>query len=109
MPKSTKGASAPVSPIYSEEPQPINGFYPVTQLQLEADCYINMEAAEGIRALFGAIELLAENHEAIEIKGLAKHGKNIADLLHNDIAVIRERTENAGLVGYLVQEATSHD
>jgi len=28
--------------------------------------------------------------------------------LHNDIAVIRERTENAGLVGYLV-EGASHD
>jgi hypothetical protein len=108
MKAKSPGTSVPVSPIYSEEPQPINGFYPVTQIQLEADCYINMEAAEGIRALFGAIELLAENYEAIEIKGLTKHGKNIADLLHNDIAVIRERTENAGLVGYLVEDA-SHE
>jgi len=85
-----------------------NGFHLVTRMDLDCHCYISMEAAESMQALFATIELLAENHEAIEIKGLAKHGKNIADLLHNDIAVIRERTENAGLVGYLV-EGASHD
>lgn len=109
MPKSNKGASAPaVNPIDPQEPQLINGFHQVTQLHLEAHCYISMEAAEAIQALFGAIGMLAENYEAIEIKGLAKHGKNVADLLHNDIAVIRERTENAGLVGYLVPEDACH-
>jgi hypothetical protein len=84
-----------------------NGFHLVTRMDLECHCYISMEAAEAMQALFAAIELLAENHEAIEIKGLAKHGKNLADLLHNDIDVIRERAMKAGLVGHW--EAASHE
>lgn len=102
MKANSPGASAPVSP------DPINnGFHLVTRMDLECHCYIGMEAAEAMQALFAAIELLAENHDAIEIKVLSKHGKSIAGELHNDIAVIRERAVKAGLVGHW--DGASHD
>jgi hypothetical protein len=104
MKTNSPGASAsvvnPIDPIN-------NGFHLVTRMDLECHCYISMEAAEAMQALFAAIELLAENDDAIEIKGLAKHGKNLVGELHNDIDVIRERAVKAGLVGYL--EGASHD
>lgn len=83
-----------------------NGFPLLTRLDLEAHFNITMDSVESMRALFAAIKRLAENSP--EIEGLAKHGKTLADILHNDIDVAREEAEKAGIEGYLAPEVR-HD
>lgn len=91
------GASAPVTSHNTH-----NGFPILTRHELACHCHIAMDYVESMRSLFSAIKLLAK--DSPEIVGLAKHGKNLADLLHNDIDVVREEAEKAGIEGYMAPE-----
>jgi hypothetical protein len=85
--------------IDSTQPQLINGFYPVSQTDIEDLAGEGMESVELIETLFATIGRLSNDNE---IRELCKHGGFRASILHNDIDVIRERAIKAGLVGYLV-------
>lgn len=93
MKRTSEGASAPVFR---------NGFPVLTRLDLQAHFCIAMDSVESMGALFAAIKRLAA--DSPEIKGLAKHGKDLADILHNDIDVAREEAEKAGIEGYMAPE-----
>lgn len=80
-----------------------NGFEPITREKVEDFSVCAMDEAENLRTILAAIARLATD-ETGEIKALAVMGKHIADGLHNDIDVIREHAEKAGLVGELVEE-----
>jgi hypothetical protein len=73
----------------------INGFEPVTRLDIESLSHIAMEQAETMGALFRAIARLVDDEEVAK---LCRHGALQSDLQHNDIDVIRERTMKAGLI-----------
>ena len=72
----------------------INGFEPVSVGDIECTSDIAYEQAETMGALFRSILRLTEDRE---IKMLCEHGALQADLQANDIDVIRERAEKAGL------------
>lgn len=97
MKANSQGAFAPVISHNTH-----NGFPILTRHELACHCHIAMDYVESMRSLFSAIKLLAK--DSPEIVGLAKHGKNLADLLHNDIDVVREEAEKAGIAGYLAPE-----
>ena len=80
-----------------------NGFEAVTREQIADFACTAMDEAGNLRTILAAITRLATK-ETGEIKALAAMGKNIAELLHNDIDVIGECAEKAGLVGELVEE-----
>lgn len=81
-----------------------NGFEVVTREQIQHFSIMGMEAAENLRTILGAIKRLATAKGDREVEDLAAMGKNIADGLHNDIDVIRECAEKAGIAGELVKE-----
>ncbi|SOD40563.1 hypothetical protein [Nitrosovibrio sp. Nv4] len=97
MKTNSQGAFAPVTPHNTH-----NGFPILTRLELTCHCHIAMDYVESMRSLFSAIKLLGK--DSPEIMGLATHGKNLADLLHNDIDVVREEAEKAGIEGYIAPE-----
>lgn len=71
----------------------INGFEPVTVLDIECAASITGEQANAMATLFRAIARLTDDDD---IKGLCEHGSLQADLQSNDIDVIRERAMAAG-------------
>jgi hypothetical protein len=72
----------------------INGFEPVTVMDIECLAHITCEQAEAMGALFRSIARLTEDKE---IRELCAHGGLQANLQGNDIDVIRERAMKAGL------------
>lgn len=76
-----------------------NGFEIVTRRELQDTLYVAMDELESVQVLLSAIERLAA-HDS-EIKGLASVAKNIAQITHNDLDVIKENAEKAGLLGEL--------
>jgi hypothetical protein len=73
----------------------INGFEPVTVLDIECMANITWEQADAMGALFRTIARLTDDKE---VKALCNHGALQADLQANDIDVIRERSMKAGLL-----------
>lgn len=75
-----------------------NGCEALTRDGVVCDSCIAMNEAEKLRIIFVTIARLEANGE---IQDLANMGKGIADGLHNDLDVLRERAEMAGLIGEL--------
>lgn len=75
-----------------------NGFEALNRDGVVCDSYIAMGDAEKLRIIFAAIARLQPDGES---QDLANMGKGIADGLHNDLDVLRERAEMAGLIGEL--------
>lgn len=82
-----------------------NGFKAVTRLDIECNSHITYEQATAMGAIFRAIERLTQDHT---IKELCNHGALQADLQANDIDVLRECAEKAGVVGELIDEGISN-
>jgi hypothetical protein len=80
----------------------INGFEPVTRMDIECLANISMEQAEAMGALFRTIARLVSDEEVVK---LCRHGALQADLQHNDIDVVREQAMKAGLVASVPVEA----
>lgn len=80
-----------------------NGFEIVTRAGIDDFSGVAMEAADNLRTILATIKRLAPDDQ--EITGLSAQGHTIADMLHNDIDVIRERAKKAGVHGELVDEA----
>ena len=81
---------------HSTQPIIINGFEPVSAIDIECAAYITGEQADAMGTLFRSIARLTEDKE---IKGLCEHGALQADLQGNDIDVMRERAVRAGFAG----------
>lgn len=73
----------------------INGFEPVTVLDIQCMAGITYEQAEAMGALFRTIARLSDDRE---IKALCAHGALQADMQANDIDVVHERATKAGLI-----------
>ena len=82
-----------------------NGFEIVTRRELQDALFVAMDELETVQVLLSAIGRLAA-HDS-EIKGLASVAKNIALMTHNDLDVLRENAEKAGLLGELAPLAGS--
>ena len=84
-------------------PSPVlrNGFEAVTRNDLECFSYTALEAAHQIRTILPALSRMSDDEE---LKALVAVCRVIVDGLHNDIDVIRERNEMAGVVGELERE-----
>lgn len=89
----------------SNEPRILrNGFEALTRDSIEYVSVLAMDNAENLRTICAAIARLQPEGE---IHDLAKMGMSIADGLHNDLDVMRERAELAGVLGELVPEPSS--
>jgi hypothetical protein len=84
------------------EPQLINGYYPLTLMDLECSAGITAEQAKAMGALFRCIARLVNDSV---VKDLCEHGALQADLQANDIDVTRERAEAAGFSASGVRHA----
>jgi len=79
-----------------------NGFSAVTRCEVVNDLELSMSEICPVKTSLEAIERLAANDEAI--CGLARHARSMIDIVHNDLDVLRERAEKAGVVGELLPE-----
>jgi len=83
-----------------------NGFDVVTRFDVVGDLELAMSALDPIRPMMRAVERLASDDETVA--EIAKHVRGIIDIVHNDIDVLRERAQKAGVIGELVTEGTIH-
>ena len=83
----------------------INGFEPITAIDIECMSHIAYEQVNAMGAIFRTISRLTQDAEVI---ALCKHGALQADLQGNDIDCIRERVVKAGMVGCLREESEVH-
>jgi len=79
-----------------------NGFDVVTRSNVVDDLELAMGELDPIRPMMRAIERLAEHDGTVA--EIAKHVRGIIDGVHNDLDVLRERAEKAGVIGEMVAE-----
>jgi glyoxylase-like metal-dependent hydrolase (beta-lactamase superfamily II) len=84
----------------STERTTVNGFKPVSRLDIECFSHIVMEQAKAFEAIFRAISRLSDDRD---VKALCGHGASEASLQANDIDVIRERVMKAGFDAEVTQ------
>ena len=82
--------------------QVINGFNPVTRMDIINNSDVVMEYIRQMQCLFTSIALIGHHSgtssEMAHIVGLADIGAGIAQFAENDEDVIRERAEKAGVI-----------
>ncbi len=75
-------------------PDSLDGFAPVSILEIECVSNVASEQASIIRTIFRAIARLTENSE---IKGLCEHGSLQAEMLAGDLDAFRGQAMRAAL------------
>lgn len=84
----------------------INGFNPVTQAGVIETAAVAICELEPVQSLLAAIERLTVGDETIS--GLAKHGKNVLEMVLNDLGCLQECAEKAGVVGKLMPDVVHY-
>ncbi len=80
----------------------INGYPAVTRAEVIDAAAIAVCELEPVQSLLAAIERLTTDDTTI--CGLAKHGKNVIEMVLNDLGSLQERAEKAGVIGLLMSE-----
>jgi hypothetical protein len=80
-----------------------NGIEVLTREDIEHSALIAREEVGQLRTVFAAIVRLQPDGE---IHDLAKMGKDIADITHNDLDVLHEHAEMVGVIGELIPEGS---
>lgn len=81
----------------------INGCNPITRSELMDAAELAMLKIENMQTIFDAIVRLSKEDKTIS--DLAELGATIAAFLDNDIDLIREAAQKAGLIGELMKQA----
>jgi len=79
-----------------------NGFEVVDRREVIDRAEVVMSELEKVLVLLQSMARLSNNDA--QIKGLASHAVEIIDIAHNDLDVLRECAEKAGVVGELQEE-----